>query len=93
VQHDVDIHNSEKKKSEPFSVDFTPVPQEKWGTMTYVNEDGKDVSEKVPMTYTDYAKLYDGLNHAIKNGGEKPVKDEETIAVLEIIEQALKNRK
>ena len=94
IQYDAATHNSDKKKiSEPFEADFTPVPREKWGTMTYMGENGAEVSEKVPMAFTDYARLYDGLYDAIKNDDEKPVKDEETIAVLEIIEQALKERK
>lgn len=92
IQNNVDIHNSEKNRQEPIRVDFDPVPVDKWGTLTYVNDAGVDILENVPMGYTDYAKLYDGLHDAIRNGKAKPVKDEETIAVLEIIEQALKER-
>lgn len=40
------------------------------------------------MEVQDYGKIYDNLYDVIFNGREKVVKDEEVIAVLEIIEEA-----
>ncbi|MNW68408.1 hypothetical protein D3C74_471670 [compost metagenome] len=44
---------------------------------------------KVPVEPTDYGIIYDNLIEAIEKNGEKIVKDEEVLAVLEIIEEGL----
>ena len=95
ILYDVAAHNSDKKgdRKEPYNADFTPVSEEKYGTLVYVDDNGTEHTEKVPVYYTDYAKLYDDLYSAIKEGKEKPVRDEETIEVLTIIEEALKERR
>ena len=95
ILYDVAAHNSDKKaeKKEPYDADFTPVSEDKYGTLTYVDDSGEEHTERVPVYYTDYAKLYDDLYASIKKGKEKPIKDEETIEVLTIIEEALKERK
>lgn len=84
-------HNSaEKPKPGPIEVSFDPLPEDKWGTLSYIDENGKDVTMKVPTEIGDYGIIYDNLRDAIENGAEKLVKDEEVVTVLEIIEAATK---
>jgi Predicted dehydrogenases and related proteins len=84
-------HNSsEKQKPGPMQVSFEPFPEEKWGTVSYIDAEGNDVTEKIPTEIGDYGIIYDNIRDIIENGAEKIVKDEEVIRVLEIIEQGTK---
>ena len=49
--------------------------------------------EKVPTVTGDYARYYDALYETIMNGKEQLVKPEETIAQIEIMENAIKGLK
>ncbi len=46
------------------------------------------MEEKVPVGCAHYERIYDSLAAAIEHGGEKCVKDEEVVRVLEILEEA-----
>ena len=76
-----------KVKPGPIEISFDPLPEEYWGTLCYVDEDGNDVLMKVPAEIQDYGMIYDNLYDVIFNGKEKIVKDEEVIEVLRIIEE------
>lgn len=81
-------HQSDiKDKPGPVEISFDPLPVDKWGTLVYVGEDGKDVVEKVEPPVQDYGKIYDNLHEAIFNGADKFVKDDEVVKVLQIIEE------
>lgn len=83
------IHNSGKKKTVGRHViSNSPAPEERWGTLMYMNETGEKVTEKVPVDCAHYERIYDSLVDAIEHGKEKCVKDEEVIKVLEILEEA-----
>ena len=83
------IHNSGKKKVVGrHTVSREDAPEERWGTLVYMNEAGEKVTEKVPVGCAHYERIYDSLVDAIENGGQKCVKDEEVIKVLEILEEA-----
>ena len=83
------IHNSGKKKVVGRHVINTaPAPEDRWGTLVYINENGQHVTEKVPVGCAHYERIYDSLVDAIENGGEKVVKDAEVVRVLEILEEA-----
>ncbi len=83
------IHNSGKKKVVGRHVISTdPAPEDRWGTLVYVNDAGEKIIEKVPVGCAHYEKVYDNLIDAIENGAEKCIKDEEVIKVLEILEEA-----
>lgn len=77
-------------KPGPVEISFDPLPEDKWGTLSYVDEDGNDVTKKVPTEIQDYGIIYDNLYDVIFNGGEKVVKDDEVVEVLKIIEEATK---
>lgn len=82
------IHNSGKKKVVGrHTVSFEPAPEDRWGTLVYM-KDGEKVTERVPVGCAHYERIYDGLVDAIERGGEKCVKDEEVVKVLEILEEA-----
>lgn len=76
-----------KPKPGPVEISFEPLPEEFWGTLCYVDDEGKDVKVKVPAEVQDYGIIYDNLYDVIFNGGEKIVKDEQVIEVLRIIEE------
>lgn len=82
-----------KPKPGPIEISFDPLPEDKWGTLSYIDEDGNDVTKKVPTEIGDYGIIYDNLIDAIFNGKEKIVKDEEVIEVLRIIEEATSKAK
>lgn len=87
-------HNSaEKPKPGPISVSFDPLPEETWGTLSYIDNEGKDITMKVPTEICDYGIIYDKLHESIVSGSKKIISDDEVIAVLEIIEAATKAAK
>ncbi|MFV0394898.1 MAG: Gfo/Idh/MocA family oxidoreductase [Coprobacillaceae bacterium] len=84
-------HNSaEKPKPGPIEVSFDPLPEDKWGTLSYIDDEGKDVTMKVPTEVGDYGIIYDNIRDIIENKAEKIVKDAEVVNVLEIIEEGTK---
>lgn len=82
--------SAEKPKPGPIQISFDPLPEDKWGTLSYIDDNGEEVTKKVPTEIGDYGILYDNLYDVILNGGEKIIKDEEVIEVLRIIEEATK---
>ena len=83
------IHNSGKKKVVGrHKVSTAPAPEDRWGTLVYMNDNGEAVTEKVPVGCAHYERIYDNLVAAIEQGAEKVVRDEEVIRVLEILEEA-----
>lgn len=83
------VHNSGKKKEVGrHKISTVPAPEERWGTLVYLDEDGKRTEEKVPVGCAHYERIYDNLVDTIENGASKCVKDEEVIKVLEILEEA-----
>ena len=83
------IHNSGKKKVVGRHVVSTePAPEDRWGTLVYMNEAGEKITEKVTVGCAHYERIYDSLVDAIENGAAKCVKDEEVVKVLEILEEA-----
>ena len=58
--------------------------------MSYIDDNGNDITKKVPTEIGDYGIIYDNLNDVIVNGAHKLVADEEVIEVLKIIEEATK---
>ena len=61
--------------------------------LSYIDDEGNDVTKKVPTEIQDYGLIYDNLYDAIFNNAEKVVKDQEVVAVLHIIEEATKAAK
>ena len=83
------IHNSGKKKAVGrHTIDTSPAPEDRWGTLIYVNDAGERIQEKVPVGCAHYERIYDNLVDTIENGAEKCVKDVEVVRVLEILEEA-----
>lgn len=84
------IIHQEKPKPGAIHVSFDPLPEDKWGTLSYIDDNGNDITKKVPTEIGDYGIIYDNLNDVIVNGAHKLVADEEVIEVLKIIEEATK---
>lgn len=83
------VHNSGKKKEiGRHAINNAPASKDRWGTLVYLDENGEKKEEKVPVGCAHYERIYDSLVDTIENGGEKCVKDEEVIKVLEILEEA-----
>lgn len=84
-------HNSSKEKPNgPYPLPAQEYAEEQWGTLSYINQNGQEVNMKVPTEKGDYGIIYDNIVDVLAGNAEKTVKDEETVAVLEIIEAALK---
>ena len=87
-------HNSsEKRKPGLIELPEQFYPEEKWGTLSYINDAGEDITMKVPVEHGDYGRIYDNIYEVLEKGGEKVIKDEEVISVLEIIEAGLQAAK
>jgi predicted dehydrogenase len=84
-------HLSSVKSSEPIHASFRVEDESKWGTLSYINEHGVHITEKVPSEVTDYGRLYDDLHEIILHGQPKIVKDEQVLAVLSILEATKEN--
>lgn len=83
------IHNSGKAKAVGrHTISTGMAPEDRWGTLVYRDEAGNQVTEKVPVGCAHYERIYDSLVDAIEHGGEKCVRDEEVVRVLEILEEA-----
>ncbi len=77
----------------PDHADFGLDRPEDYGTLTYLDDKGQYHEEKVDSEIRDYSRMYAGIYDAIVNHKEKPVKDEETILQLEMLETAIKQIK
>lgn len=77
----------------PENADFGIDLPEHYGTLTYVDSEGKYHEEKVISEVGDYSRVYEGLYEAIINGKEKTIKDEETILQIEMLETGIKQIK
>lgn len=82
-------HLSAHKMPEPLVVSFEPEAESNWGTLSYITEDGKDVTEKVQTEVTNYGAIYDNLDEVINQGAELIVKEKQVLLVLQIVEDAL----
>ena len=83
------IHNSGKKKEIGRCMISTEMaPEDRWGTLVYVDDNGQKVTEKVPVGCAHYERVYDSLIGAIEKDEKKCIRDEEVVKVLEILEAA-----
>lgn len=88
------LHGSSKKKEiGRHVVSFADAPEDRWGTLVYLNDNGEKVTEKVKVGCNHYEKIYDNLIDAIENKKEKVIKDEEVVKVLQILEDATAAKK
>jgi predicted dehydrogenase len=62
---------------------------EHFGTLTWADNKGVLHEEKVPSVRGDYGRMYDNAYDVVVNGAEQEVKPEQTLAMLEILEQAV----
>lgn len=88
------LHNSSKKKEiNRHKINFVDADRDRYGKLVYINTNGEKVKEDIKVTYNHYEKIYENLIDVIENGKEKCIKDEEVIKVLEILEQATKEKR
>ena len=64
-----------------------------YGDITYIDNNGEIHEEKVKSVQGDYGRVYDDLYEAIINGTPKKIKDEETLLLMEILEEGIKDLK
>lgn len=84
-------HLSAHKTPEPLSVSFEVEPETNWGTLSYINEDLKDITIKVQTEITEYGKIYDNIYNVLQNKSDLFVKREQVLSVLRIVEEALES--
>ena len=80
--------SSIKPKPGKVEISFEQPSEDTWGTISYVNDNGETVSEKVPTMVGDYGIIYDNIRDVLENGAEKVISDEEAIEVLKIVKNA-----
>lgn len=68
--------------------DFGLDQPEHYGTLTYYDDQSNYHEEKVVSEVGDYARMYEAVYESIANHQPKVVQDWETIAQIEILEQA-----
>ena len=68
--------------------DFGVDTPDQYGTLTYVADDGSYHEEKVVSEVGDYSRVYEAVYQSLVHGAPKLVKDEETLAQLQILEIA-----
>ncbi|MDO3412394.1 Gfo/Idh/MocA family oxidoreductase [Saccharibacillus sp. CPCC 101409] len=71
--------------------DFGIDRPEHYGVLTYIDEEGVYREEKVVSEKGDYSRVYEDVYQAIRHGKEKVVRDEETVKVMELIEQGIQS--
>ena len=54
-----------KTKTRPIEISFEPLPEDKWGTLSYIDDEGNDITKKVPTEIGDYGIIYDNLYDVI----------------------------
>ncbi len=64
-----------------------------WGTLVQLSENGETESTPYPSHAGNYGTYYHKLAAAIRQEGENPVKPEEALQVMKIIEQALRSNR
>ena len=79
-----------KKFYMPTNEDFGMDRPEHYGTLTYIDDEGKYHEEKVISERGDYSHFYQALYDTLANGKEKLVKDEQTIIQIEILEEGIR---
>ena len=75
----------------PDNSDFGLDRPEDYGTLIYYDDNGIYHEEKVISEKGDYAYYYDALYETIINGKEPLVKSEETILLISMLEEAVKD--
>ena len=85
--------SSQAAKPGPVEVSFEPLPESTWGTLCYVNEEGQDVTEKVPTEVQDYGLVYDNIIDVLNHRAEPVIKEDEILAVLQIVSEGIEAAK
>lgn len=77
----------------PTNTDFGMDRPEDYGTLTYIDDQGGYHDEKVISEKGSYAQMYQAIYDSICLGKPKLVKDAETIAQIEILEEGIRQMK
>lgn len=62
-----------------------------YGTLTYYDECGKYHEEKVETVTGDYASVYDGIYDTIVHNKKQPIHPNETLLLMQILEEGIKD--
>ena len=79
-----------KKFYMPTNDDFGLDRPEHYGMLTYLDHNDEPQEKAIPSQTGDYSRLYEGVYQSIVHGAPKVVKDEETILLMEILEEGIK---
>lgn len=91
IKPKTDIQETELKEGKiPGNSDWGKEPESERGLLhTEVN--GEVIHEYIPSHQGNYGEYYDGIYEAIRNNKEVPVKSEEAVEVIKIIEAAFES--
>lgn len=76
----------------PTDPDFGQEEQDGNGTLTYFGENGKKLIESIPPDKGNYSALFDAVYSQIREDVSFPVKEQEILSQLEILEQPFWNQ-
>lgn len=79
-----------KKFYMPYNSDFGIDLPEHYGTLTYLDNNNKKITEKIKSEIGDYSIVYKNIYDTLILKKESPVKPIQTIKQLEILEQGIK---
>ncbi len=75
----------------PTNSDFGVDTPDHYGVLTYVDDNGNMVEEKVVSVNGDYGKVYDDIYEVIINGKAPTITEEQLILQMEILETGVKD--
>lgn len=74
----------------PWDENFGVDPEENYGILDFMNDNGENIIESKVTPKGDYGRIYDGLYDSIVNGKEKLIKDWELLIVMKILEEGIR---
>ncbi|WP_217077826.1 oxidoreductase [Clostridium baratii] len=74
----------------PWDKEFKSDIKENYGKLNYIDNEGNDITKVIETPKGDYSEIYNAMYDAIINNKELPVKEEEVLEVMNILNNGIK---
>ena len=74
----------------PWDKEFKSDIKENYGKLNYIDNEGNDITKVIESPKGDYSEIYNAMYDAIINNKELPVKEEEVLEVMNILNNGIK---
>ena len=74
----------------PWDKEFKSDIKENHGKLNYIDNEGNDITKVIETPKGDYSEIYNAMYDAIINNKELPVKEEEVLEVMNILNNGIK---